>query len=120
MLFRSGVDSAGAVAIAAHPFRGFLLFGFGMLQMSVEDARDNPTFSQVHGLEICNGKVTDDENEFARQVADMMGLIKLGGSDAHDVEAVGTCVTVFESDIKSDVDLAQAIMSGQYYLERCK
>ncbi|MDD3473129.1 MAG: PHP domain-containing protein [Syntrophaceae bacterium] len=117
---KTGVDSAGAVAIAAHPFRGFLLFGFGMLQMSVEDARDNPTFSQVHGLEICNGKVTDDENEFARQVADMMGLIKLGGSDAHDVEAVGTCVTVFESDIKSDVDLAQAIMSGQYYLERCK
>ncbi len=117
---KNRVDAAQGVAIAAHPFRGFLLFGFGMLQMSVEDARENPTFSQVHGLEVCNGKVTDEENEFARQVADMMGLIKIGGSDAHSIEAVGSCVTVFDSPISSDVELAQAILSGKYSLERCK
>lgn len=114
------VDAAGAAAIAAHPFRGFLLFGFGMLQMTVQDAWDNPTFSQVHGLEICNGKVTDEENDFARQVADMMGLVKLGGSDAHIADAVGSCVTVFDSHISSEAGLAQAILSGKYSLERCK
>ncbi len=117
---RQRVDEAQAVAIAAHPFRGFLLFGFGMLQMSVDDAKDNPTFSQVHGLEICNSKVTDEENEFARTVAEMMGLIKLGGSDAHDIDGVGSCVTVFDSVIRSDNDLARAILTGKFSLERCK
>jgi predicted metal-dependent phosphoesterase TrpH len=111
------VEASGAVAIAAHPFRGFLLFGFGMLQMSIEDARDNPTFAHVHGLEIINGKVTEEENEFARQVADMMGLIKIAGSDAHSADAVGTCVTVFDSEVRSDTDLARAIFSGKYSLE---
>ncbi len=114
------VDASDAVAIAAHPFRGFLLFGFGMLQMSVEDSKDNPTFSQVHGLEVCNSKVTDEENDFARQVAEMMGLLKLGGSDAHTAEAVGSCVTVFDDDISSEASLARAILSGRYSLERCK
>ena len=65
--------------------------------MNVNDALENPTLSRVHALEICNGKVTDEENDFARQVADALGIIKVGGSDAHSKEAVGTCVTNFEA-----------------------
>ncbi|MGC8603748.1 MAG: PHP domain-containing protein [Desulfomonilaceae bacterium] len=114
------VDAHEAIAIAAHPFRGFLLFGFGALQMNVSDASENPIFSQVHALEICNGKVTDDENDFARQVADALGLIKIGGSDAHSKGAVGTCVTNFEAEIKNERDLIAAIMSRSFSLERCK
>ena len=34
------VDAANAVAIAAHPFRGFLLFGFGALSMDLESAME--------------------------------------------------------------------------------
>ena len=114
------VDANDAISIAAHPFRGFLLFGFGMLQMNVNDAFENPTLSQVHAVEICNGKVTDEENDFAKQVADALGLIKVGGSDAHSREAVGTCVTNFEAVIKNERDLITAIMNQGFSLERCK
>lgn len=114
------VDANDAIAIAAHPFRGFLLFGFGILQMNVNDALENPTLSQVHALEICNGKVTDEENDFARQVADALGIIKVGGSDAHSKEAVGTCVTNFEAQIRNERDLITAIMNRRFSLERCK
>lgn len=114
------VDNAGGVAVAAHPFRGFLIFGFSELQMDIEAAKDNPTFSQVHGLEICNSMVTDQENDMARQVADAIGLLKIGGSDAHDPQKVGTCVTVFEESIADERELVAAILSGKHHVERLK
>ncbi|MEW6531330.1 MAG: PHP domain-containing protein [Thermodesulfobacteriota bacterium] len=114
------VDRAGGVAIAAHPFRGFLLFGFGTLQMDLTQAVGNPTFSQVHGLEVCNSLVTDEENEMARRVADEMGLLKLGGSDAHNVRAVGTCITDFHDEIRDEKDLIAAILSGRHTTRRMK
>ena len=114
------VDAEDGLAIAAHPFRGFLLFGFGMLQMNVSDALDNPTLSQVHAVEVCNGKVTDEENNFAGQVADALGLIKVGGSDAHSVEAVGECVTVLHSPVRNERELIAAILNRQFSLERAK
>lgn len=114
------VDAAGAVAIAAHPFRGFLVFGFGALEMDLDSAMDNPTFSCVHGLEVCNGLVTEEENNFATQVADALGLLKIGGSDAHRTVGVGTCVTVFEEHITDERALVQAILSGKYEVEKTK
>ncbi|MBM3302300.1 MAG: PHP domain-containing protein [Deltaproteobacteria bacterium] len=117
-VLRKRVDAAGAIAIAAHPFRGFLVFGFGALQMDLESAMDNPTFSQVHGLEICNGLVTPDENDMARQVAEAMGLLMIGGSDAHRTASVGTCVTVFEDRIHNEKDLVAAIRSSRFTVER--
>lgn len=114
------VDAANGLAIAAHPFRGFLLFGFGMLQMNVSDALDNPTLSQVHAVEVCNTKVTDDENNFAAQVADALDLIKVGGSDAHSVGAVGACITVLSNTVNNERELIQQILNRQFSLERVK
>jgi predicted metal-dependent phosphoesterase TrpH len=112
------VDKASAVAIAAHPFRGFLLFGFGALNMDLEAAMDNPTFKQVHGLEICNGRVTAEENGQAKQVAEAMGLLQTGGSDAHDKKEVGKCVTVFDNPIKTEAELIQALLKGAFHVEQ--
>lgn len=114
------VDAVEGLAIAAHPFRGFLLFGFGALNLDLDSAVENPTFSQVHGLEICNGLVTEEENGFAGQVADALGLLKVGGSDAHRSSGVGTCVTVFEDTIRDEKDLIQAIFGGRYAVEKRK
>ncbi len=119
-MLKEKVDRAGGVAIAAHPFRGFLVFGFSELQMDMDAAKDNPTFSQVHALEICNSMVTDQENEMARTVADAMGLFKVGGSDAHAPGKVGTCVTVFEERISDERELVAAILSGKHHVERLK
>ncbi|MBI4965089.1 MAG: PHP domain-containing protein [Desulfomonile tiedjei] len=108
------VDAASAVAFAAHPFRGFLLFGFGALDMGLDDAILNPTFAQVHGLEVCNGRVTAEENNFARRVAEAMGLLGIGGSDAHEPGSVGSCVTKFEDSIEDEKQLVQALLSGRF------
>lgn len=115
---KSMVDSVGGIAIAAHPFRGFLVFGFGLLKMDVEDAIETPLFSYVHGLEICNGMVTAEENEFAREVAEAMGVVMVGGSDAHTPGAVATCVTRFDEIIQDEKALVSAILGGRYSLER--
>jgi predicted metal-dependent phosphoesterase TrpH len=114
------VNAAGGVAIAAHPFRGFLVFGFGALDMDIESAKQNPTFAHVHGLEVCNGLVTEQENEFARQVAESMGMLQLAGSDAHRSQAVGSCVTIFDDAIETEQQLVAAILSGRHRVERTR
>lgn len=117
---RKTVDAAGAVAFAAHPFRGFLLFGYGALDMGLDDALLNPTFAQVHGLEICNGRVTLEENDFARRVAEAMGLFGIGGSDAHEARSVGSCVTRFDDFLENERQLVDALLSGRFTADKMK
>ncbi len=117
---KAKVDAAGGVAIAAHPFRGFLIFGFSALDMDISDAKENPTFEHVHGLEVCNCMVTDDENALAARVADELGLLKVGGSDAHKTASVGTCVNEFEDDIRDERRLIDAIFSRRFTVHKLK
>ena len=119
-LLKARVDAAGGVAIAAHPFRRFLVFGFGELPMNLEEAMSNPTFSHVHGLEVCNSMSTAQENDLALQVAEALGCVKFGGSDAHATSAVGSCVTVFEDILTDERELVAALHSGRFSIERRK
>ena len=114
------VDAAGGVAIAAHPFRGFLLFGFGNIQTDLKQALDNPTFSHVHALEVCNGMVTENESFLTRQAAEALGLLQVGGSDAHKAASVGTCVTRFQDRLRDEKDLVHAILGGRFSTDRMK
>jgi hypothetical protein len=111
---REEVDRAGGFMIAAHPFRGFLVFGVGQLGLTPEAAMQRPVFKQVDALEGLNNKVTEKENAFAREVALGLGLPVTGGSDAHEVEEVGVYATRFFSEIHSEYDLIQALKQGQY------
>ena len=117
-VLKEKVDKVGGVAIAAHPFRGFLLFGFSALHTCLEDAMENPTFSHVHGLKTCNSMATDEENELARKVAEGLGLLTAGGSDAHQTRAVGTGFTCFEDRVADEKELVAAILSGRFSVER--
>jgi predicted metal-dependent phosphoesterase TrpH len=117
---RAKVDAVEGVALAAHPFRGFLLFSLGNLQMHLEDAVSNPTFAHVHGLEVCNCMVTPDENSLASQAAEALGLLQVGGSDAHRPQDVGTCITCFPDRIHDEKELIAALRSGSFVLERAK
>ncbi len=117
---KSIADEQNALCVAAHPFRGFLLFGFGRLQLDLQSAAENPTFAQVHGMEVCNGMVTEEENNMARNVADALGLIKVGGSDAHIAKAVGTCVTNFSEFVRDEKDLVAALRRGQFTVQKMK
>jgi len=108
------VDQAQGFMIAAHPFRGFLVFNTSQIGMTVEKAMQRPAYQLVHALEVLNGKVTEQENRFAAKVAAGMGLPATGGSDAHAVSDVGKYATHFHQAIESQQDLLEALKSGAY------
>jgi len=111
---REEVKAAGGFMIAAHPFRGFKTFGIGQLQMTVEQACQRKALEFVDALEVGNGKLSPDENDMARKVAEKLDLPGTGGSDAHRVDEVGKWVTVFEKEIRDERELVQALHAGRY------
>jgi len=108
------VKKAGGFMIAAHPFRGFKTFGIGRLQMTVEQASKRKVFEFVDALEVGNGKLSPDENDLARKVAEKLDLPGTGGSDAHRVNEVGKWLTVFEKDIRSERELVEEFHAGRF------
>jgi predicted metal-dependent phosphoesterase TrpH len=117
---RLEVRKAGGLMIAAHPFRGFLLFGIAQLRLDVEQASRRPVFQNVDGVEVLNCKVTDPENEMARRVADRLGLTAVAGSDAHRLDEVGQCLTILEKDIRSERELVEELRAGRFTLQNNK
>jgi len=108
------VDEAGGFMIAAHPFRGFLVFGLSELKMDIDNACDNPLFKFADGIEILSGRQTPKENDFSSQVCERLGLKGVGGSDAHVTKDIGKCVTVFENSIKEQEDLIKELKAGRF------
>jgi predicted metal-dependent phosphoesterase TrpH len=106
---RSMVLEAEGFIIAAHPFRGFLLFGSERLGLTPQSAMERPLFRWVDGIEVLNSKVTERENGMAREVAERLGLPGTGGSDAHRVSEIGLYATRFEAKIKDERDLVEAL-----------
>ena len=113
------VQSAGGFSIAAHPFRGFKMFGVGQLGMTLDQAGKKKVLQFVDAVEIKNGRVTEKENEVAGKVAERLGLPGTAGSDAHEIGALGTWVTVFENDIRTESDLLRALKSGNFTVRDC-
>jgi predicted metal-dependent phosphoesterase TrpH len=111
---REKVQQAGGYMIAAHPFRGFKTFGIGQLQMTVEQASKRKLFEFVDAVEIGNGKLADDENDMARNVAEKLGLPGTGGSDAHRIDEIATWITVFENDIENEIQLVEELHAGRF------
>jgi hypothetical protein len=114
---REEVQKAGGFMIAAHPFRGFKTFGIGQLQMTVEQACKRKVFDHVDAIEVLNGKLSDDENEMARKVAEKLGLPGTAGSDAHRVDEIATAVTIFDDDIRDEDQLVAALHAGRFRVE---
>jgi predicted metal-dependent phosphoesterase TrpH len=111
---REKVSDTEGFMIAAHPFRGFLTFGIGELGLTPEKAMERPFLKLIDAVEVLNGKVTKKENEFALNVAKGLGLPVTGGSDAHEVDEVGTYATQFHREIENEKDLIEALKSGDY------
>ena len=103
--------------IAAHPFRGFKTFGIGQLQMTVEQACKRKVFEYVDAIEVLNGKLSEEENDMARKVAEKLGLPGTAGSDAHRIDEIATAVTVFETDIRNEDELVAALHAGRFKTE---
>ncbi len=109
---RVEVVRAGGFMIAAHPFRGFLTFGVDKLGLTPEKAMTRKLFQFVDAVEILNGKVNEEENRFATEVARRLDLVLTGGSDAHEVGEVGQYATRMSSPVRDGQDLIEALRTG--------
>ncbi|NPA24549.1 MAG: PHP domain-containing protein [Deltaproteobacteria bacterium] len=108
------VAARGGFIIAAHPFRGFLTFAADDIGLTVESASRREMFKWVDGVEVLNGRVTENENRLAREVAAALHLPATGGSDAHQVSEVGRCATLFPAPFHDETGLVAALRSGDY------
>lgn len=111
---REKVQREGGFMVAAHPFRGFKTFGIGQLHLTVDQAAKRRMFDFVDAVEIGNGKLSDEENDMARKVAEKIGLPGTGGSDAHRIDEIATWVTEFENDIESEAQLVKELHAGRF------
>ncbi len=111
---RAEVQAAGGYMAMAHPFRGFLIFSGRQLGMTVDKAAERSMFQWVDAVEVLNGKVTEQENEFSLQVAARIGLPGIAGSDTHESSTVGTYATEFSATIRNESDLVAALHSGGF------
>ena len=96
----------GAVAVPAHPGR----FGIGL----VDYMDRGETFEDVWIVEILNGGSRQGENERASALCARYGYLGIGGSDAHLTSHIGTCLTRFQDEIRSELDLVESLLSGRF------
>ena len=96
----------GAVAIPAHPGRA----GIGLCEY-VEQGR---SFNGLRIVETHNGGSRRGENERAQEFAQTNQYMGLGGSDAHLVSNIATCLTSFPNAIAHERDLVEAVLEGRF------
>ena len=108
------VKAAGGFSIAAHPFRGFKVFGLKQLGLTLDQACQKKILQFVDAVEIRNSRVTEKENEVAQKVAERLGLWGTAGSDAHHLQALGSWVTIFEKEFQTEEDFIEELRAGHF------
>ncbi|SDI13615.1 DUF6282 family protein [Desulfosporosinus hippei] len=111
-------DSKG-VMVAAHPFRTDFAYSVfsreerGLEPIEVEVMYRRPIFDFVDALEVYNGRSNWQEIRAARNAVSILGKIGTGGSDAHNILSVGSCITVFEDSIRNEAQLVAQLRKGR-------
>jgi hypothetical protein len=96
------VHGKGGVVIMAHPFRHGNNIG--------EDPEKlRGKFACADGIEVFNTNQTEEENNCSKKVWETLGIVGIGGSDAHSVEMVGQYLTWFQNTIRNEDDLVREI-----------
>ena len=100
-------DTYGAIAFPAHPGRA----GIGFAHYLDNGVKG---FETVKTAERLNGSNRPGEGEKAEELIQSKGFNGTGGSDAHIVSAIGTCMTEFEENISNEIELVAALSSGSF------
>lgn len=101
----SAADDCGAIAVPAHPGR----FGIGLCEYE-----NGGLFEAIEVTEHLNGSNRAGEQERADDLVRRFGYRGTGGSDAHVVSAIGTCMTRFEEPVADEADLVRRLRSGGF------
>lgn len=111
------VEADGGVMIAAHPYRRYMpwydLEGDD-LKRSLEKAITNPAYEHCVALETLHGRGAPQQNDFSEKLRELLQMRGSGGSDAHQPDHVGRCVTRFERQIDSLADLIAELRAGRF------
>jgi len=114
----SYADKVGGVLVAAHPYRRQMPW-FSRnpeeYEAALEKAARNPAYQYVAGLEELNGRGSDKENDFSRQLCERMSLPGTGGTDSHAISDVGKCATRFDNPVRDERELIQEIKAGRFH-----
>src|SRR3990170_3462499 len=79
---------------------------------ALERAAANPAYRHVCAIETLNGRGSERENAFARELCDRLGLPAVAASDAHQRDHVGRCATRFERDVTDVTGLIRELRAG--------
>jgi predicted metal-dependent phosphoesterase TrpH len=111
------VEDAGGALVAAHPYRRQLPFHLhhdGDWSEALERALANPAYRRVHAMETLNGRGSEHENAFARELCERLGLPAVAASDAHQRDDIGRCATRFERDVTDVPSLVRELRAGRF------
>ncbi len=117
---REEADRVGGFIVVAHPFRRLfdpvtaMRTGEKFELTPTEAAEQMEIFKLVHGIEVANGANTPQENYFALEVAEILGMPATGGSDAHSTSGIGTFATAFERSVNSTEELLEELHAGRF------
>jgi predicted metal-dependent phosphoesterase TrpH len=117
---RDAANEAGAVLIQSHPLRLPVYVGGefeGKNGWRMDDLLKRPILQLVDTIEIYNAGRPASENDQAAELADHFGWKGIGAGDAHTLDAIGACVTVFEEPIRTMADLVRELKAGRYRAE---
>ena len=92
----------GGLCFAAHPFRTSAL----SLGVSLDRLRG------LRGVETRNGNCSPAQNAAAEAAALRLGLLAVGGSDAHSSGQLGTWYTEFDHDVADQAAFVDALARG--------
>ncbi len=106
------VLEAGGITIPAHPGRKNI-----GLSYHVDDGKD---FSSIKVVETLNGASKEAENQLAEKLAAERKYFRIGGSDAHFVSDLCSCLTEFENDFSSWEELVSELKTGRFKPIRLK
>ena len=106
MLSLSKSEKCGAIVIPAHPGR----FGVGLYEY-YDKGYDLGSITIVEHL---NGSNRPGEQERAEELIAKYKYACTGGSDAHLVSAIGTCMTEFDTTISNESELVQQLKTGDF------
>ena len=96
----------GAVAAPCHPGRPRVGMHAHLEEHGVPQG--------VRIVEVYNGGSRDGEDDVALAMAEELGYLGIGGSDAHIVSHVGRCATRFPATITSESELVEALRAEEF------
>ncbi len=110
---RQALDEVGGIMILAHPHRRNLRWE-EEIETGVARFSKDPIFRLVDILETHNGRSTERQNQFSREVCRRLNLRATGGSDAHQLTDIPSGATCFERKISNVPELIAELRAGRF------